>query len=318
MALVTVHKPTVNMSETTLPDSASNTGRGNDLVSTDRDGNLTGFFFPDFVYTLLARIIIFRLLEDRDIKIIITSRGKTTGTGKTTLAILLAKWINEVRNELFGMNKSWYAEEYAFMNVWEYLRKYRQADKGDPLISDELEYMFDNRRSMSNQNTKGTQAWSILRYKNVATIGTAPGLSDLDKRIPEGADIWINVQEKGRANVYYLTVHDFEQTPIYKRLEMGDFKEVLLWNEIEKDDDYQYLKQSKKDIGVPGVDDMGNSVSEADIDTKETEVKRGVVIELLKLKEEGIFDGTQSDIGDVVGYKQPNVAKIKREEKIGS
>lgn len=287
---------------------------GKDYIQTGKDGQINAFWIDDFMYSALGKFILFRLLNNRDVKIVITGSGKSTGTGKTTLAIILAKWINAVRNDIFNMNKEWHAKDYAFMDVWDYLEKYDNSDKGDCLITDELEFMSDRRRHMTHENVRFSQAWSVLRYKNVVTIGTCPHLSDVDKRIPEGADVWINVTQKGRANVYYLTMDDFEWSMEQKRFKMFGFRETILWGSIDDSDSYQWLEDQKREIGVPGLDEKKNEVTEEDVKQKESEIRREATIRLLERVENDEINITQSDIGEIVGFSQPNVAKIKREE----
>lgn len=285
-----------------------------ELVSTGRDNRVTGFKMPDFQYTAMGRLIIYRLIHDRDVKIVITSSGTTTGTGKTTFAIILARWVNMIANEIYGLDTAWKAKEFSFMDVWDYLNKYKNADPGDVLLTDELEYLADKRRSMSNQNVFFSQAWGMLRYKNVVTIGTAPGMHSLDKRIPENADIWINVITTGRANTYYLTVDDFSGEPIEQRFKINGYKETLLWIPLpESDPDYRYMKGLKDDIGVPGIDDNEREIfDESDINDAQRTIKRQIAIDLLKRQED--LGLTQAEIGDIVGYSQQNIYKIKREE----
>lgn len=291
----------------------TNTDYDKQYIKTGKDGRINGFVLPDLQYSALGKLIIYRLKEDRDLKILVTSKGKTTGTGKTTAAIILAKWVNKVRNYLFDMQETWRAKDYTFMDVWEYLERYREAKPGDALITDELEYMVDRRRSMSNQNVKFSQAWSVLRYKNVVTIGTAPHLSDLDKRTVETADVWINVTQKGRANTYYLTMDDFEWTMEPKRLKVLGFREALRWGAIEDDPDYRWLKEQKEDIGVPGIDDM-EQIDEQDLNELEREIRTESTKNLLaKLHKYDVEELSQSDIADVTGYSQPQVSKIKRQ-----
>lgn len=291
------------------------TDQGKKYVATGQNEQITGFYIPDLQYTTLGKFIIYRLMEDRDVKILITGKGKTTGTGKTTLAIILAKWINRVRNELFDMQTEWTSKEYSFMDVWDYLHSYKDAKPGDPLITDELEYMADRRSHQTNENKKFSQAWSVLRWKNVITIGTAPGLSDLEKRIPEGADVWINVVQKGRANVYYLTMNDFDMSRIFKRMRVGKYRESLVWNPLDDDPDYEWLKDAKEDIGVPGIDDNPeDSIDESDLNQLEKNIRNQYVRDLISmLDDKDILDRVPQDaIGDVSGVSQAQVSKIKR------
>jgi len=243
------------------------------------------------------------------------------GTGKTTLAIHLARFVNRVRNYLFNKNTEWTSREYSFMDVFDYLKSYKDAEPGSALITDELEYMADRRDHQTHENKKFSQAWSVLRWKNVVTIGTAPGLSDLEKRIPEGADVWLNVVHKGRANAYYLTFHDFEMKRIFKRMRLGKYRESIVWNPIENSDDYQWLKNTKQEIGVPGIDDhKDKQIEEKDLNELERNIRNQYVRDTLSmLQERGVLERfSQERIAEACKVSQAQVSKIKRQmEKDG-
>lgn len=285
-----------------------------DYVLTGDRGQLNSVKIPDLQYTNLGKLIIYRLMHDRDVKILITGAGKTTGTGKTTLALQLAKWVNSVRNELFDVNHEWSAEDYSFMDVWEYLERYKESKPGDCLITDELEYMTDNRRWMTNQNVKFSQAWSILRYKNVVTIGTAPGLGDLDKRTKETADVWIRVMRRGVAHPYYMTYNDFENEPMNFRMRKGSFKEAISWGPMDGDPDYEWLKEEKQEMGVPGIDDSEKKrLDQSDLREKERQVRNEAVREFLKINASQGSPFQQKDIANACGVSPQQVSKLKLE-----
>jgi len=82
-----------------------------------------------------------RLKKNRDLKVIITSRNSTTGTGKTTLAVWLA----------LNWDSDWSAEAKGTLSVKEYLNTYKELSPGSVLVMDEAEQL-DARRSMSQQN----------------------------------------------------------------------------------------------------------------------------------------------------------------------
>lgn len=284
------------------------------LVKTDHNGTLHGFKIPNFQYTVLGMLLLYRLTHNRDCKVLITSSGSTTGTGKTTLAIQLCRWIRSASNDLFGHSRKWDSEEHAFVDLHEYLGAYKSGWNGDALLLDEIEKSADSRRSMSKENQHLSMAWAILRYRNIVSVATLPSVSMLDFRLLELADVWINVQRRGVANSYYLTVNDFDGDIIRKRMERNGYKEQICWPDLDDDDPaVEYLEAQKADMGVPGIDDGPTVYDESDVKEQERKVRRSVAVELLKLKESGTHDLTQSDMGDIVGFDQSTVSKIKRE-----
>ena len=266
-------------------------------------------------YSPLGWIILHRLINDRDLKILITSKGNTTGTGKTTLEIYLAREIRRWVNDLFNREGDWKAEEYAFMNEQEYIQKYLFSETGDILVTDELEAMVDKRRSMSHGNVQFTQLWMELRFLNVITIGSAPGLHTLDMRVPQNADIWINVIKPGMAYVYFLSTDDFTGSPIYTRLKMNDFRMKLLWLPPGDDPDYNVLKEMKREHSKRFIDWQGN-ITESDLKETKKEVIDSVILNIIQANEEMELGLTQEDIAKkILGEmrSQQYISKVKRE-----
>jgi hypothetical protein len=286
---------------------------------SNNDGSIRGFQVEDFQYTTVGKLILHRLLNNRDVKILITSKGNTTGTGKTTLAIILAMVINQYIPEIYGRNYEWDALEYSFVDVYEYLNKYKNGESGDILITDEMEYLADKRRSMTHENVHFSQAWQMLRYKNVITIGTAPSMANLDIRIPENTDIWINVQFPGYASVYYVTMDDFTGEIIYKRMKQVGFVESIRWNPIDDNENFQKLKEKKEEIGIPGIDeDDTEKLDKEDVKQEKKKSKKEktkeFTLNLLRMKELGNLELSQEEIATLVDRSQQYVSKIKRTE----
>ena len=288
------------------------------FFETGKDGekilNLRTFLLQ---YSPFGWIIIHRLINDRDLKILITSKGNTTGTGKTTLGIYLAREIRRWVNDLYNREGEWTAEQYAFMNEHEYIRKYLNSETGDVLLTDELEAMVDNRRSMGHGNVKFTQLWMEMRFLNCITIGTAPGLHTLDKRVPQNADIWINVIAPGKAYIYFLSTDDFDGSPIYKRLKMNGFRQTLLWLPPGEDRDYNIMKEMKKEHSKRFIDWDGE-VSKQDVKKGKKEVIDSLILNVMQANEEMELGLTQEEIADKVlgGMRsQQYISKVKRENK---
>lgn len=309
---MSVTKPPVsNDEESPLQQSA--------VKVSNNTGEVTGFRVKDFQYSTIGKIILNRLLNNRDIKMLITSKGNTTGTGKTQLAIILSKLIAKYAKDIHGTNYNWNAEEYSFLDVYEYLQKYKNAQQGEVLITDELEFLADKRRSLSHSNVHFSQAWQMLRYKNVVTVATAPSMANLDMRIAENTDIWINIMFPGFAHVYYITMDDFSGEIKFKRLKQMGFRENIRWKAIDGDPDYKILSNKKKDVGIPGFgeDEDGGHLDEEDIDIAKNKTKKQLTDDfttnLLQKKENGDIRLTQEEIADLVDRSQQYVSKIKRE-----
>ena len=291
----------------------------NRVKVSNRTGETTGFRVSDFQYMTLGKLILHRLLTNRDVKIIITSSGNTTGTGKTMLAIILCRVIAKYAQEIHGTNYNWNAEEHSFLNVYEYLNKYKEAESGEVLITDEMEFLADKRRSMSHENVHFSQAWQMLRYKNVITVGTAPSMANLDRRIAENSDIWINIIYPGYAHVYYLSMDDFTGKIKHKRLKQMGFSENIRWKPIDDDPDYKTLHEKKENVGIPGFNDSNDEEiydkeqMEQQMEQTKDQMIEQMTIKLLKMKRANKIDMTQEDIAHLVDRSQQFVSKKKRE-----
>lgn len=179
-----------------------------------------------------------KLESDNDIKIIIQGANSQTGIGKTTLAVLLCRYIDP----------EWNAEDKSFVDVQEYLNAHLDCKKGSALLLDEIEAGADKRRSNSSENVELSQGWATLRARNIATVATLPSISMLDSRMMELADYWILVKSRGVAQPYKINVNDFapSRTPQRKPLP-GD--EHIRFPDLPSDDpDKKYLDSIKDEM----------------------------------------------------------------------
>lgn len=263
-----------------------------------------------FVRSVMGKFILFRIRENRDVKIVITSRGHTTGTGKTTLAINLAHAITEIAQYFHDELDVWDAREHSFINANQYLDQYEHAPPGTVLLTDELEYMVDNRRSLSHDNVEFTEAWQMLRYKNVVTIGTAPGKQDLDKRVMENCDIWIRVIGKGVAVPYYMTVDDFTEIVEPTRFKYNGRKSNLQWGDLAGHPDYEFMKELKRTEGIPG---RSKQIDEGDLSDARRDTKLTITERLIEHNLEHDTGLSQDSMAEITGWSQPKISQIKRD-----
>lgn len=185
----------------------------------------------------LGREIKNKLNSDNDAKVIIQGANSQTGIGKTTLAILLCRFIDP----------EWDAESKAFIDVQEYLNAHLDYPKGSALLLDEIEAGADSRRSTSTENVNLSQGWAKLRSRNIATVCTLPSISMLDKRMMELADYWVLVRKRGVAQPYRIEVNDFAPHRAPSR-QAFDGEEHIRFADLPDDDpDKRYLDSIKDD-----------------------------------------------------------------------
>jgi len=187
-----------------------------------------------------------RLEKNRDLKVIITSRNSTTGTGKTTLAVWLA----------LNWDDNWTAEEKGTLSVSEYLETYPELEPGSVLLMDEAEQL-DARRSMSQDNVDFAEKWMMMRVRNVTSILTLPTASALDARLKELADVRINVTRRGRARVYKITVDDHNTSDVREWRwhdlnwpDLSEHPEMKALDEQKEEKIGEALEQSEEDVSI--------------------------------------------------------------------
>lgn len=169
--------------------------------------------------------------DGRDLKVIITARNSTTGTGKTTLACWLA----------LNWDDDWTADERATMHVNEFLDLYTELPKESVLLMDEAEQV-DARRSMSHKNVNFAEKWMMMRVRQVDSILTLPTSSALDKRLKELADVRINVTSRGTARCYRIVIDDHDTSNVREH-----FMHKLTWPALDGHPDMETLDDMKQE-----------------------------------------------------------------------
>lgn len=251
---------------------------------------------PDHPMCELNRIIENRKRDNRTLLGSIVARDAQTGTGKTTLAVQLAKHIDE---------NGWTAD-MATLDPDTYADKYTSEDtpKRSCLILDEAEQAADNRRSSSHGNVKLSHLWATMRYREIYSLTTLPSASMLDKRLKELADLYIVVVERGVAVVYQTKVDDTEGENFLRRLHR------VRWQPLDDDPEYQKLTEKKAERMENYSENYAYGDDEEEIDPDqvrhEAEMeKRNELIERM-----ADLDFTQKEIADVVELDRSTVSRI--------
>jgi hypothetical protein len=253
-----------------------------------------------FQFGRLEKVVKKRLSMDNDAKIIIQGADSQTGIGKTTLAIKIARAIDD----------EWTADEKAFVDVQEYINAHLNKPAGSVLLLDEIEAGADSRRFMSQENVDLSQAWATMRARNIVTIATLPSISMLDNRMIELADFWILVKRRGLAQPYSVHVNDF--TGKVRREPFPGDEHIQFADLPDGDADKEHLDSLKDDMlqmdesGYIKVEEHQKEL-EKRLEEKEKEIRDGLVQELYEKT-----SATQSEISDLsfVEMHQSQVSRV--------
>jgi len=229
-----------------------------------------------------------RRRQNRDLKIIITSRDSQTGTGKTTLGLWLA-----LHFDVHG-----FGPDQVTLHPREFLKLYKENTAGSVIIMDEAEQL-DARRSMSQKNVDFWNLWQTMRYRQITSILTLPTRSALDKRGLELSDIWIQVTERGFARVHEVGVGDYDGQTQPRLIESIEFPDVS----------YLPLKDAVDEKKVQLVEE-GEEFIESEAETIDIEADR---IEQRNKAIRAVYetaDVTQKELGEAHGITQQQVNNI--------
>ncbi len=257
---------------------------------------------PGFQNSKFFAELLNRLVTGRDMNIIVTASSET-GVGKTTLAVALAKMIDQ---------HGWTAEKAAVADAAAYDRLYDTVPPGSCLILDEAEKAADARRGMTKESVTLTQSFATKRYRQVFSILTAPSKSWIDQRLgSDAADYWIQAQEtdmgriKGEAAVYRLKTNEHYGNDYAQRTEF------IHWPALDDDPEFQRLDKRKREllesdseqsyVDADDVDELKQQAAES-----ATERQRRQVIQRLN-DTDGV---SQNDIAEAFGITQSRVSQI--------
>lgn len=232
--------------------------------------------------TPLHQLFLKRMYKGRDLKIIITAKDSSTGTGKTTLA----GWLALTWNPMFA-KRPWRADDQGTLIPTEYFKQQRDLPPGSVLILDDAEEL-DARRSMKTQNVEFSQRWMLMRVRQIVSILTLPSLAALDSRLEELADVWINVQRRGKAQVHGISVQSYGSRKV-----MTPKKHTFTWPNVADHPELVKLQEKKQEK----IDGILSEMDEPEPDPEEVETKTKKEI-AQRLREEG---RSARDVGKVVG-----------------
>lgn len=289
--------------------------------------------------SVTARFVVHRLNENRDLKVIVTGKGATTGISKTTGAIQFADFVHSIQEcdrcgnftypsvdrchrcgspDIHSQQDRWDPEASGFFNPWEYMNYYsHNSSVGEVLLLDEAEYSIHKRRAMSGENVEMTKIWAALRYRNCISILTLPSTSMIDSQMMQLGDLWFNATRKGTFDLYHYFYNDFTQqvTPHPLVNEHG-MQERFEFQDLEGDPRKSYIDDQKEQFTGDGMEvydaeDMESELKDATMQHKvavcekilaNTELSQGEVADCIPAP-----DSEESDT-----MSQPWVSKVNR------
>ena len=234
----------------------------------------------------LHQLFLERMENDRDLKIIITAKDAETGVGKSTAGFALAASWHPIYTD-----ESWSADEYGSYDIGPYLEQYLSAKNGSVLQMEEAEQL-DARRGMASENVDFSHYWMAMRVRQIVSILTLPSTSALDKRLWQLADVWINIEERGKAAVYRIGVNSFNGEMYTKY--MHEFE----WPDVSGHPEMRKLDREKDAKIERGLGDVGDDAEEM---PSPKEVRREHAKEIAqRMREWETYDLTGHEIGELL------------------
>lgn len=276
-------------------------------TSPEEDGGagLTYYTRPeDSTFGRLAR---HRLATQRDLKINISAISAQTGTGKSTVALALAEWIDPEFD----------ADQHAFIDLLSWMEQYFEERPGGALIMDEIEQAMDRRRPMSGEIVDASHMLAMARFKQKVSIWTLPTLSMLDRRAINLSDVWIVVQKRGLAFPYYLYTKDnLNHNPYVYHVRFRDEygnKERIRWRNLDHKPGMQTMAEMKQSL----TDDFFKKDQEQkEFKEKVNQKSKRLALEVLcEMKAREFIDVSDQKIADFLGYGNTHVGKVRRSIK---
>jgi hypothetical protein len=209
-------------------------------------------------------------------RIIVDAEGASTGVGKTSCAVTLARYCAEAFGyDIEPDDLTLSGEQY--LNRW---REHPGPEQPSVIILDELAGAGagDARRAMSNENVNLGRSWQLMRKKRIVTITTLPHWTDADKRMRRFADY--------RAYCLKQPIGYFKPYEVTTSFDTGD-------------------------VRTSGYDDV-NRIEFCNLDAQDDPLYRHVTTLKDDLLASDAFDA--DDVADI--EEQPEPEDVEREQKI--
>ena len=236
-----------------------------------------------------------RVKQNRDLTVLITDDSNERGTGKTTLALKLAR--------LFDRTEEGVTTDKVTLQAQNLKQSYSDLPKGSALILDEAEAELSKYRASSNINKAVRDLISQGRVLEKYTLFTAPASGAVDNDLKSLFDVWILVQRRGRAVVHYCDYNPYRGHPLFKQ------KEPIEWSDI-KDNDLRDVYDALSDEKEDRLYGRDREDEEDEIPDEVQKEARNNLIERLYENNDSM---SQKQVADAVGLSRSRVADILSE-----
>lgn len=256
----------------------------------------------DLLDSYIVKTFMERFTEGRDLRAIISADNADTGVGKTTLGVNIA-WLLDI----WGWRPA-----KATLDPRHYTMMYDVVPPGTFLYLIEAEQALERRRSMSNEVLAVGHDFATKRYRQVFGLLDLPSKSMMDARIADKlCDLWILVRDRGEADVFRFDENQFTNQVYYHKVE------ELAWSPLDGHPYFETVERMKRDW-MEG-ETASRYVTREEFNKAKKNFWRKAeaktTYEFLttawKLKQEGVIDATQEQLGHIAGgMTQSNVSKI--------
>ena len=168
----------------------------------------------------------------------------------------------------------------------------RNSEPGSVLILDDAEEL-DARRSMQSENVKFSQRWMLMRVLQQIHILTLPSPGALDSRLEELADVWLNIERRGKA-----VVHDIRTLSYGSRKVITEKVHNLEFPDVSEHEELKKLDKMKRDKIDKRMKDQKEEEETPDPEEVERETKVDIA---QKLRDSGM---TVRETADKIGMSK--------------
>ena len=198
----------------------------------------------------IAKII--KAINDQNYHSIIAITGKV-GTGKSTLALEIAKQISILNNNHFCITKNViYTRE-------DFYKKVIEAKQNEAIVSDESMNLF-YKREFADKEQKGLlKLLDMIRYKNLTIILCVPNFWALDTHVLNTqVRFWVHITKRKLGWIFVPSDNPFSFDPwsrSYNEMALQkhfipknsvNFFSGIYFNKLRKDIEQTYLKHKEK------------------------------------------------------------------------